>query len=140
MKLPKRSLEVNFGIAAACLPAIHPGYLLLKSRVSSYRSSRRSSETSSKKAFVDRRLAPIPSPPKVYHPDHQPDQTFSCSDGMSESKRATRDEMERPAPMPQLLDPRLTQSGLRINIDRSLARIETEDSRLERGDLVYPWR
>ena len=45
-------LEVNFGIAAACLPAIYPGYKALSHRITSFRSSRRSSYPKSEKSLL----------------------------------------------------------------------------------------
>ena len=51
-------LEVNFGIAAACLPAIYPGYKALSHRITSYRSSRRSSYPKSEKSLLPPSVAP----------------------------------------------------------------------------------
>ena len=51
-------LEVNFGIAAACLPAIYPGYKALSHRITSYRSSRRSSYPKSEKSLLPPSVSP----------------------------------------------------------------------------------
>jgi len=47
-----RCLEVNFGIAAACLPALYPGYKAAQKKLASIKSSRRSSGSSKKGPFT----------------------------------------------------------------------------------------
>ncbi|MCJ1391185.1 hypothetical protein MMC18_004047 [Xylographa bjoerkii] len=47
-----RCLEVNFGIAAACIPALYPGYKALSRNISAYRSGRRTSYPRSEKELL----------------------------------------------------------------------------------------
>lgn len=49
-----RCLEVNFGMAAACFPAIYPGYRAIRQRISKYSSQRYNSgeKTQSDKARI----------------------------------------------------------------------------------------
>ena len=44
-----RALEVNFGVAAACVPAVYPGYRALQRRISNYRSRHSSEESDTKR-------------------------------------------------------------------------------------------
>ncbi|KAL8740633.1 MAG: hypothetical protein Q9190_006687 [Brigantiaea leucoxantha] len=47
-----RTLEVNFGIAAACLPSIYPGYRALRRRIDKYCFKTEQTQTQSGKAQI----------------------------------------------------------------------------------------
>jgi hypothetical protein len=133
-----RCLEVNFGIAAACLPALHPGYKWLKRKVGSYR-SRGSSDSQMTRGLV---LAPVfdpsvepASPPKAYHPEGGSSQEEGLDLGPG-IRKTTEVAIRNTPRKKRWLNPLITRPDLQSNVERSLLRLERDDPNLEKGDLV----
>lgn len=137
-----RTLEVNFGIAAACLPALYPGYKAAQKKIASIKSSRRSSGSSKKDPFPgapvgkkrpartdgwddgwdDGRIADLPIPEAAVLKMTEVSLHQSPPDG-AESVELLRTVDIRNYGRQH---PRNMGGDLRVDIDRSLARIESE--------------
>jgi len=92
---PLPGLEVNFGIAAACIPALYPGYTALSRKITSYRSSRRSSHSKSEKQLLPPPAVPatdgvVLAPPRTaYRPQGV------CGEEADGIRRTTEIEVRR---------------------------------------------
>ena len=132
-----RCLEVNFGMSAACLPTLHPGYKYLKRRILSHR-SRRSSDDLDTKVLVpvqafDPSVEPV-SPPMAYHPE---DSSQLESRGDVPGIRKTTEVNIKSSPRKKRwLNPLMTTPNLESAVNRSLARIEAKNTDPGRDDLV----
>lgn len=131
---------MNFGIAAACLPALYPGYKAAQKKIASIKSSRRSSGSSKKDPFTG---APLGK--------KRPARTDGWDDGsivdlpipepaiLKTSEVGLHHHPQDSAESVELLrtvdirnygrqHPRNMGGDLRLDIDRSLARIESEQA------------